>query len=341
MAADGRAAALLEDGVEVGAGGAARRARIRRSRPVAKVTPKAKNRTEESTVTSGTGNRPGGSERFMIRMLQSAASNPAAPPATDSSRLSVRSCASRRPRLAPRAVRTAISLLPGCGPREQQVGHVGARNEQHQADRGQQDEQGGTQAVRHDGAGEIDQADAPLLDLRELRADTRSDQVHFSLRLARRNAWAQPSENSDDVVEADLAARVDEQRSPNVAGGEERKPRRRDADDGMVDTVERDLRAEGGAFARETAAPEGFADQGDRRRAGTVIAFAKAAADEGLDSKDRQKGGADGGAVDLLRVAAAGQCVDARADRTQTPGSFGSALSRIGNSAPRRRNSRC
>jgi hypothetical protein len=77
------------------------------------------------------------------------------------------------------------------------------------------------------------------------------------------------------------------ERSPDIPGSEKRKSARRDADHSVVDSVERNVCADGGVFARETAVPEGLADQGDGRRPRQVFAFPKAASQDGLDTQDR------------------------------------------------------
>ena len=56
--------------------------------------------------------------------------------------LSVRSCWTIAPRLAPSAVRSAISLRRDRRARQQQVGDVRARDQQHEADGAEQHEQG-------------------------------------------------------------------------------------------------------------------------------------------------------------------------------------------------------
>ena len=60
-------------------------------------------------------------------------SSPTAPPANASSRLSVSNCRTMRQRLAPSAARTAIFVLARERARQQQVGDVGARDQQHEA----------------------------------------------------------------------------------------------------------------------------------------------------------------------------------------------------------------
>ena len=80
------------------------------SSPVTIVSANANSSTVASMRTSGTGRRFAGITASIASTAHSAASNPAAPPIDDSTRLSTSSCRSSRPRLAPSAVRTAISF---------------------------------------------------------------------------------------------------------------------------------------------------------------------------------------------------------------------------------------
>ena len=64
--------------------------------------------------------------------MEAASNTPAAPPANEMRMLSVRSCLTSRARLAPTASRTAISLTTLGGAREQQIGQVHTRKQEHQ-----------------------------------------------------------------------------------------------------------------------------------------------------------------------------------------------------------------
>ena len=72
---------------------------------------------------------------------------PATPPATASSRLSVSNCRRITPRLAPSAMRRAISLVRPAARGQQKVGDVGAGDQQDEADSAQEDEQGRTKVA--------------------------------------------------------------------------------------------------------------------------------------------------------------------------------------------------
>jgi hypothetical protein len=78
--------------------------------PVSSVTPIANATTRGSTPTSGTGSTFGGSVDSSQLTAHVAPSRPSTPPMPESTTLSTRSCRIRRPRPAPSAARTAISL---------------------------------------------------------------------------------------------------------------------------------------------------------------------------------------------------------------------------------------
>src|SRR5262249_7132519 len=88
--------------------------------------------------------RPAERKRTSAVLLQEAIAKPSAAPRALNVRLSTRSCRMRRPRGAPMARRTAIARpragarAAGGGAGEEQVGYVGACDEQHQSDHAHQ-----------------------------------------------------------------------------------------------------------------------------------------------------------------------------------------------------------
>ena len=105
-----------------------------KSSPVAIVRASANSRTVRSTRTSGTGSRFAGITELMASTPHSAASNPTAPPMTESTRLSMSSCCSSRARLAPIAVRTAISFCRDAARASSRFATFAGRDQQHAAD---------------------------------------------------------------------------------------------------------------------------------------------------------------------------------------------------------------
>jgi hypothetical protein len=79
-----------------------------------------------------------------------ASSSPNAAPTTESNSPSVTNWEVSRRKLAPIAPRIAISRLPSVRSRQKEIGHIHARDEQHETDGAQQHSQGGLDASHHD-----------------------------------------------------------------------------------------------------------------------------------------------------------------------------------------------
>ena len=119
-----------------------RRARCRRRRPVSTASAAVKASTHAVHADLVRARHAGGQRRHQRRARpRRRAARPAGRRSSDSSTLSVRSCRSSRPRCAPMAPRTAISFCAVGRAREQQVGHVGAGDQQHERHRAQQQHQ--------------------------------------------------------------------------------------------------------------------------------------------------------------------------------------------------------
>ena len=78
-------------------------------------------------------------------------SNPSTPPATERSRLSIRVDEAIDLLAAPIASRTAISFRASHRSRDQQVGHVEASNQQHQAHHAHEYDESGSELLAHAG----------------------------------------------------------------------------------------------------------------------------------------------------------------------------------------------
>ncbi len=123
-----------------------------------------------------------------------ASSKPAAPPANASTRLSVIIWRSRRMRLAPRAERTAISraVRPTC---QEPARQVDARDQQYDADAGEEHEHAEPDFRFDDVLPQRDQIGAPSLARgRILLSDTVSDRGNACTRLGQRHRGAQTSD---------------------------------------------------------------------------------------------------------------------------------------------------
>ena len=137
----------------------------------------------------------------------SATRMPAPPPTSASTRPSVSTCRTSRRRAAPIAIRTATLAPPRGSPRQHQVGDVGARDQQHAADRAEQHEQRTPGFFRHQPVVDRRHLDAPApVRLREFRLELAGDRFHLLLRLGDRVARLDPADHARDVVVACLAA---------------------------------------------------------------------------------------------------------------------------------------
>ena len=156
-------------------------------------------RTVPSTETSkstGTGNTfvP---KAETARLAQYAISVPITPPAAARTMPSPSSCPMMRPRPAPSAARMPSSRLLRGAPREQHVGDVGARNQQHETDRGQQDDAARAnvainRGVKTDRRRGDDARLYVLVSDRKLRAEAGEDRLDLASRLLHGPALGQP-----------------------------------------------------------------------------------------------------------------------------------------------------
>ena len=183
LTARGAAAAFLKRGVQIEAGQPAEPARGRRSRPWPLIAAKVKASTQPSTPISSMRGSPPGMAATTACVPQRARSNPKAPPARASSTLSVRQLPDHA--ALARAHGGANGHLSAArrGAGQQQIGDVGAGDQEHKADRAQQHQESGPH-VPHDFLRQRPHVDAVLgirlgIGLRELRGHA----VHVGLRL--------------------------------------------------------------------------------------------------------------------------------------------------------------
>ena len=98
-----------------------------KARPMSVVRTNPNANTEASTPIASTRGSPGGASATSARTPTTATTIPSTPPRMASSRLSVSTWRTRRPRPAPSAARSASSPRRSDAAREQQVGDVDAR----------------------------------------------------------------------------------------------------------------------------------------------------------------------------------------------------------------------
>ena len=214
--------------------------------PVRSETPRVKASTQPSTPMFSMRGRPPGTAASTACVPQRAMASPAMPPASANTTLSVSSWRTTRPRAGAECDADGDLLLAPGEAGQQQVRHVGAGDEEHEADRAQQNQQGGAN-VSDDRAGERRDLDAvPGIRLRVGFGQARRDGGHFRLRLGPGHAGLEPPHCTDagmhfarpgqDIVPL-LQERVD------VGLAFELKPGGNDARDGVAPAVERELRS--------------------------------------------------------------------------------------------------
>ena len=170
-------------------------------------------------------------------------------------------------------------LLPRLRSREQQVGHVGARDEQHRADGEQQHHQRRPHVAEHLGRRRHQrEAELAVVVVRVLLQEARGDRVDLGLRLRERRAGPQASERVQPVIAALLrVVRPERQRHPDLrerpARVVERQPQRRrqDADDGVGLGVELDRASDDRRIRSELRSPQPFGQHHDVRVARLIL----------------------------------------------------------------------
>jgi hypothetical protein len=191
--------------------------------------------------------------------------------------------------------------LPRRGLREEHVRDVRAGDEQHEADRAEQDEE--RRAGRVVDARDLLRRDAQGPGAREgrLALERQAHRVHQLLRVGLRNARRQ----APDAVEA--ARRGVALVGPQVIGQIDRfgvavqlEAPRHDPDDGVRVVVEQDVAAEHVRVAAVAPLPDVLADDRHRRRPRPPIVVAKPAAETRLHAEHREEARRDEAAVDAL-----------------------------------------
>ena len=197
---------------------------------------------------------------------------------------------------------------------EQQVGDVGARDEQHETDRGQQHQQG-RPAVAHQVLVQQHGVEPGLgVDLvGKRRGVTAGDDFDLVGGLRERDAGFETALHQQVAGAAvDQVGRqafeVKDPGGPRL-GLVERKtePGRQDADDRLGYAVEREALAEDGRVGAESFLPDRMSEQHDRRAAGPVFVRGEHPAEQGTDAEGGEKIGRDPLRLQLFGIAASGQ----------------------------------
>src|SRR5262245_15742948 len=162
-------------------------------------------------------------------------------------------------------------LAPRLAARERQIGHVGAGDEQDEADRAQQQPERSANIAHHFIQQRRDE-DGHLVVLDRILAPQRGgDLIELRLRLFDGNALFQAPHHHQEVVATLSLIFRQARRRPDFVSRGKLKLRRRNADDRMRFSVELDGFSDDRFLAAKAATPQTGADDGDARRPGSVI----------------------------------------------------------------------
>jgi hypothetical protein len=262
---------------------------------------------------------PAGSARTPCTATH-AISSPAAPPTSDSTTLSATSCRSRRRRLgAERGAHRDLARARGRA-HQQQVGDVGAGDQQHEPDRAHEDQQRRLH-VADDLVAHRRQLDRQprAVGLGVLRLQPPVHGRQHAARAVQRHPRLEPSDHRQELG-ATAEGRVGALRHQQVGGARQHQPGRRDADHRARDAVERDRPADDRRVATEAPLPEGVAEHDDARHAAALLVGREAAAEHRRRAEHAQVVGRHRRAARALGRTVAGDVVRRVAVRGQLAG---------------------
>ncbi len=198
-------------------------------------------------------------------------------------------------------------LLAAYSPRQQQVGHVGAGDEQHQRDRAQQEEQRRSHVLHHLILQRRHHGAHVAIRFRELLLECERDALQLGTRRLQRHVGTEARDRKDPRVPAAILRQGRRPRAEGhieVGGLEQLEACRQHADDGVGLVVEQQALAQR-ATLRIATPRKPIREQHDALGAGFVIAFVKAPPFGRGDTEDRQQRRADHLGRDTFGLAAA------------------------------------
>ena len=259
----------------------------------------------------------GGAIRIRSRTAGNAARMPTAPPATASTRASVRNWRSRRPRVAPSTVRTEISRERATAresSRLAMLAHAMSATKPTASMRRTKN-LGTSSPIRSSIAG-LTLTLQPALSSRVLALELGGDARQVLLRLLDGHAVAQARHREEAPVAARFRLGGKRRRDPGVdllAGEEE--VCRHDAHDGVGDAVETQRRSDDRGIAGEAALPQPIAQDHHRFGAGIVLLLAEVPAQRRCAAHDPEHVGGGGDPEDPLGLALVAQVVPSSPSR--------------------------
>ena len=208
--------------------------------------------------------------------------------------------------------------------REQQVGDIGAHDEQDEPDRAEQRQQCLLPAAQKI-LSERDNVDANAGVVAGVcRCQVPRDRIHLSARLCHGHAGRKAGDSESPVVDAAVVEqRIVNLPDRNVDVVQERAVAQQagalgyHADDGMVAAVEGQVAAEDGRVGGEATLPGRLAENGDARGAPLVFVRPEGATEQRLDTECRKEVCRGHRAQEAFGEAAAGERQDAATERSQ------------------------
>ena len=222
-----------------------------------------------------------------------ARTRPAAPPASDTSALSERSCAAMRPRLAPSAIRRANSFCRAAPRARRQVGDVGAGHEDQQPHGGHDDIEGLLRFVHESVAKRVTRGPPAAIQRRVRPLQPRTDARHFGARLLQRHAGLQTRDHRQHARRSGVRiVGVQPERQPDVRQGiEHREAGRKNAQDLAGLVPQADALPQNRLVAAEAPLPEAVTQEDEVGVSRPVLVRLEGAADGGLDAQQGKHSG--------------------------------------------------
>ena len=210
-------------------------------------------------------------------------------------------------RRADRAANRQLTLTARCA-RQEQRRHVRARDEHHEADRGEQDEQ----RRAHVADQRIAQRShaRPVIPVlgRILLRQPRADHVQLFARLRHRDAGREPADHIEEMRAAERAiVVVERQRQEDFRLRRPPERPRQDADDFVRVAVEDRGAADDAGVGAEAATPQRVGQQHDLIASVDLFVVAQVAAERRSDAERREKRRRHAESEQALRLAGAGQ----------------------------------
>ena len=198
---------------------------------------------------------------------------------------------------------------------QQEIGHVGAGDEQHEADRpGQRDECG--PHLAHGDLAQVVDHDAPaVVGPRVLLLEPRRDGVHLAAGLLDRHAGSEPADHVV-VMRSSFGELLRGEGDGDVQLGRvESEAGPHDPDHGVRLAVERERRSDQVPTRAEPVLPEPVADDDDAARTGPILLGEEGPAVQRSRAEEIEQVGGDQGAIDHFRVVAAREREGGRSER--------------------------